>query len=131
MYHILTLVSFSSNQIGYLMHKMVTMETNGDLMVKMLNSVGYTPDKYLLGLKYVKSSVYYILLKNALTSHFSLFWDPTTATPPYPIFSPPLVSDKLVLRMLDPSKWPPLGYNLCQKLPTFCVWRRCACLYPF
>ena len=59
------------------MHKMVTMETNGDLMVKMLNSVGYTPDKYLLGLKYVKSSVYYILLKNALTSHFSLFWDPT------------------------------------------------------
>ena len=59
------------------MHKMVTMETNGDLMVKMLNSVGYTPDKYLLGLKYVKSSVYYILLQNALTSHFSLFWDPT------------------------------------------------------
>ena len=51
------------------MHKMVTMETNGDLMVKMLNSVGYTPDKYLLGLKYVKSSVYYILLKNAVKSH--------------------------------------------------------------
>ena len=57
---------------------MVTMETNGDLMVKMPNSVGYTADKYLLGLKYVKSSVYYILLKNALTSHFFLFCDPTT-----------------------------------------------------